>query len=55
MSRDSYYTIGGHYENKVVRAPDGRWRLTAMTLHQTWDAGDRSLLRAAADRVRARA
>jgi SnoaL-like domain len=55
MSRDSYYTIGGHYENKVVRGPDGRWRLTSMTLHQTWDAGDRSLLRAAADRVRARA
>lgn len=54
MARDSYYTIGGHYENEVVRGSDGRWRLTAMTLHQTWDAGDRSLLRAAADRVRSR-
>ena len=55
MSRTSWYTIGGHYENRVARGSDGRWRLTAMTLHQTWDAGDRSLLRAAAERVRARA
>ena len=54
MSRTSWYTIGGHYENRVARDPDGRWRLTAMTLHQTWDAGDRTLLRAAAERVRAR-
>ena len=54
MSRTSWYTIGGHYENRVARGADGRWRLTAMTLHQTWDAGDRSLLRVAAERVRAR-
>ena len=54
MSRDRWYLIGGWYENQVRREADG-WRISACTLHQTWDAGDRDLLREAARRVRERA
>lgn len=39
-----WYLIGGYYDNEVVRL-DGDWKLSAVTLNQTWDAGDRSLLR----------
>jgi SnoaL-like domain len=53
MSRDRWYLIGGWYENQVRREADG-WCISACTLHQTWDAGDRDLLREAARRVRDR-
>jgi hypothetical protein len=46
MSRDEWYLVGGWYENEAALI-DGAWRLTALTLHQTWDAGDRGLLRVA--------
>ena len=39
-----WYLIGGWYENEVALL-DGGWKLTAVTLHQTWDAGERALLR----------
>jgi SnoaL-like domain len=42
--RDRWYLIGGWYENRVERH-DGAWKLAAVTLHQTWDAGERGLLR----------
>ena len=50
MSTHRWYLIGGWYENRVRRI-DGEWVLDAVTLHQTWDAGDRSLLREAARRA----
>ena len=53
MSRDRWYLIGGWYENGIRRV-DGTWRISAVTLHQTWDAGDRSLLAEAARRMRGR-
>lgn len=46
MDRERWYLIGGWYENRVERVPQG-WRIAACTLHQTWDAGDRGLLREA--------
>ena len=45
VDRERWYLIGGTYENRVVRL-DGEWKLASVTLHQTWDAGDRGLLRA---------
>lgn len=54
MSRDRWYLIGGWYENRVRREADG-WSISACTLHQTWDAGDRSLLAEAGRRARERA
>jgi hypothetical protein len=53
MSRDRWYLIGGWYENRIRRV-DGRWRISACTMHQTWDAGDRSLLAEAGRRARDR-
>jgi hypothetical protein len=46
MDSERWYVIGGWYENLVRRTPQG-WRIAACTLHQTWDAGDRGLLREA--------
>lgn len=46
MSSDRWYVIGGWYDNRVQRTSDG-WRIASCTLHQTWDAGDRGLLRTA--------
>jgi hypothetical protein len=54
MSRDRWYLIGGWYENRVRRQADG-WRISACTLHQTWDAGQRELLAEATRRARERA
>jgi len=44
MNRDRWYLVGGSYDNRAV-CLDGRWRLSAITFNQTWDAGDRGLLR----------
>src|SRR5690349_3734083 len=54
MDRERWYLIGGWYENEVRRV-DGEWRIASCTLHQTWDAGDRSLLGEAVRRQRERA
>jgi 3-phenylpropionate/cinnamic acid dioxygenase small subunit len=47
MATDRWYLVGGRYEN-VVRRDGGEWRISAITVHQQWDAGDRSLFREAA-------
>lgn len=39
-----WYLIGGYYDNDVVRI-DGDWKLAAVRINQSWDAGDRNLLR----------
>lgn len=44
MSSDRWYLIGGWYDNEATLI-DGEWRLSAVKLNQTWDAGDRGLLR----------
>lgn len=54
MGTNRFYLIGGWYEN-VAHRVGGEWFLHRVTLHQTWDAGDRSLLREAAQAVAARA
>lgn len=43
---DSYYTIGGYYEDRLVRR-DGRWQITAVTLNVTWRLGDYDIMEAA--------
>lgn len=53
MGTHRWYLVGGWYENTAQRVA-GDWRLSGITLHQTWDAGDRSLLREAAQRVAGR-
>ncbi|MPY95341.1 MAG: hypothetical protein GEV08_20490 [Acidimicrobiia bacterium] len=50
MDTHRFYLIGGWYEN-VAHRVEGEWRLYEVTMHQTWDAGDRSLLREAARAV----
>lgn len=50
MDTHRWYLVGGWYDNEAVRV-DGDWKLASVTLHQSWDAGDRSLLREAARRV----
>ncbi len=42
--RERWYLIGGWYDNRVT-VVDGEWVLSALTLHQTWDTGQRGLLR----------
>lgn len=44
VDTDRWYLIGGWYENRITRI-DGQWRLSGVTLHQSWDAGQRALLR----------
>lgn len=44
MDRDRWYLVGGWYQNRA-RQIDGNWRIEAITFNQTWDAGDRGLLR----------
>lgn len=43
MATNRFYLVGGWYEN-VAHRVGGEWRLSQVTVHQTWDAGDRSLL-----------
>jgi SnoaL-like domain len=45
----SWYTVGGYYEDTLVRADD-HWLLTGVCLTITWQAGDRAIMeRARAD------
>ena len=44
LDRDRWYLVGGWYDNEVERTADG-WKLASVTINQTWDAGDRNLLR----------
>lgn len=37
------YTIGGHYENQLVRTQDG-WRMTELVFWVTWKAGNPTIL-----------
>lgn len=53
MDRDRWYLLGGWYDNRVVRRADG-WRLASVTINQTWDAGNRDLLREAYRRANPR-
>lgn len=39
----SYYTIGGYYDDALVRSGDG-WVLTGVRLTVTWQAGDREIM-----------
>jgi SnoaL-like domain len=39
----SWYTVGGHYENTLVRI-DGRWLLTGVRLTVNWSAGDPAVM-----------
>ncbi len=50
MSRDRWYLVGGWYDNEATCIA-GRWRLSKVAFNQTWDAGDRTLLREVARRV----
>ncbi len=51
LSTDEWYLVGGWYDNRA-EVIDGEWRLTTLVLNQTWDAGDRGLLRVASKRAR---
>ncbi len=44
VDRDRWYLIGGWYSNEVARTDDG-WKLASVTINQSWDSGDRGLLR----------
>jgi hypothetical protein len=39
----SYYTIGGYYDDTLVRSGDG-WLLTGVRLTMTWQRGDRAIM-----------
>ena len=51
----SWFTIGGYYDNRLVRSTDGPagWLLTAVTLTVLWRSGDPSIMPAAAAAGRA--
>ncbi len=38
------YIVGGHYEDRVVRTPDG-WRIAHRTMQQTWVEGNPEVTR----------
>ena len=40
---ESYYTIGGHYRNRLARV-DGGWKLTRVELVVTWHRGDPAIM-----------
>lgn len=42
------FTIGGYYDDRVVRVDDG-WKLEAVTLNVTWRRGDASIMRPIGD------
>lgn len=48
------WTIGGWYDNRLVRMPDG-WKLSAVALHVTWSQGNPEVSRIALRRGRAAA
>jgi hypothetical protein len=43
---ESYYTIGGFYDDSLVRA-NGDWRLTGVKLTVTWQRGNLAIMDAA--------
>jgi len=50
MDRDRWYLVGGSYDNEATNIA-GKWRISAITFNQTWDAGQRSLLREVTQRA----
>ena len=46
---DPEFTIGGHYDDQLVRTPDG-WRIDAVTLTVTWRRGNPDIMRRARER-----
>lgn len=49
------YTLGGWYEDDLVRVVDGgpgAWRITHKRLHVRWNEGDPSIMEIARERVR---
>lgn len=49
---ETCWTIGGYYENGLVRT-DAGWKLCRVTLHVTWSRGNRRVLSLALARGRA--
>ncbi|MER9252561.1 nuclear transport factor 2 family protein [Mesorhizobium sp. M0598] len=47
-----FWTVGGSYLHRLVRTPEG-WRVNAIAIHRLYEEGDRAILAAAADRVKA--
>ncbi|TKB69765.1 MAG: nuclear transport factor 2 family protein [Mesorhizobium sp.] len=47
-----FWTVGGSYLHRLVRTPAG-WRVNAIAIHRLYEEGDRAVLAAAADRVKA--
>lgn len=37
------WTLGGHYEYTIVRGRQG-WRINAVTMHPSWETGDRTII-----------
>lgn len=40
---DQLWTVGGHYA-ATVRDRDGQWRISELTLHVSWQSGQREML-----------
>jgi hypothetical protein len=38
------FTVGGRYENEVVRGGDGLWRMTLLDFEPTWTGGNPDVL-----------
>jgi 3-phenylpropionate/cinnamic acid dioxygenase small subunit len=38
-----HYFLGGEYEDRVVRTPDG-WKIASRRLHRMWKQGDRAVI-----------
>ncbi|MER8502428.1 nuclear transport factor 2 family protein [Mesorhizobium sp. M0904] len=49
-----FWTVGGRYLHRLVRGPEG-WRVKAISIRRLYEEGDRAVLAAAADRVKAEA
>jgi hypothetical protein len=51
---ESWYTIGGYYDDTLVRSADGPvgWLLTGVTLTVLWRRGDPGIMALAADAAR---
>ncbi|MER8422387.1 nuclear transport factor 2 family protein [Mesorhizobium sp. M0142] len=49
-----FWTVGGSYLHRLVRTSEG-WRVKAISIRRLYEEGDRAVLAAAADRVKAEA
>ncbi|MER9867618.1 nuclear transport factor 2 family protein [Mesorhizobium sp. M0136] len=49
-----FWTVGGSYLHRLVRTPEG-WRVKAISIRRLYEEGNRAVLAAAADRVKAEA